>query len=180
VAAEVRKLAERSQQAANEINKVSGKTISSSRETREMLLALAPEIERTAGLVQEISIASLEQVSGVEQINNALQQLNQVTQRNASNSEEINAAAQRIDKLSERLEKAISVFSLHQEDLSDNTENTIVQQTGDLKPTPVSAHNKYEEGASCAISEEQLKERARNVKRDFNNKDLDSDDYEKF
>jgi methyl-accepting chemotaxis protein len=180
VAAEVRKLAERSQEAANEINKVSSKTISSSRETREMLLALAPEIERTAGLVQEISVASLEQVSGVEQINNALQQLNQVTQRNASNSEEINSAAQRIDKLSERLERAISVFRLHQEDIIENAEDTAAQQIGGEKQTPASEHNKYKEGGSCSISEEQLKERAKNVKRDFNNEELDSDDYEKF
>jgi methyl-accepting chemotaxis protein len=79
-----------------------------------MLLALAPEIEKTAGLIQEISVASLEQLSGVEQINNALQQLNQVTQRNAANSEEINSAAQRIDKLSDRLERAISVFRIEE------------------------------------------------------------------
>ncbi|MGQ1891259.1 methyl-accepting chemotaxis protein [Thermophagus sp. OGC60D27] len=116
VAAEVRKLAERSQQAANEINNVSSKTISSSRDAREMLLELTPEIEKTAGLIQEISVASLEQLTGVEQINNALQQLNQVTQRNAANSEEISSAAQRIDKLSERLEKAISVFRFEDAD----------------------------------------------------------------
>jgi methyl-accepting chemotaxis protein len=185
VAAEVRKLAERSQQAANDINKVSVQTISSSRETREMLLALTPEIEKTAGLIQEISVASLEQVSGVEQINNALQQLNQVTQRNAANSEEINSAAHRIDKLSERLERAISVFRINQ-GKSENggsfgDEGTVTQnQSSDVKGAEKSQTETDEEGASCEISEEQLKKKSKGLNPDFGKDILDNDDYEKF
>ena len=110
VAAEVRKLAERSQTAANEINKVSAETLSSSEVSVEKLETISPEIARTAELVKEISAASMEQLSGVEQINNALQQLNNVTQRNASNSEEILEAARILDVLSKRLTKSISVF----------------------------------------------------------------------
>ncbi|MFO7999677.1 MAG: methyl-accepting chemotaxis protein [Marinilabilia sp.] len=183
VAAEVRKLAERSQEAANDINKVSGKTINSSRESREMLQALAPEIEKTAGLIQEISVASLEQVSGVEQINNALQQLNQVTQRNAANSEEINGAAERIDKLSERLERGISVFRLQKGD-----ENRAVGSTGtgndSLASSDASKEGEDEEGASCPVSSEQLKQKAKeknqNSGHKFNDGDLQNDDYEKY
>jgi len=110
VAAEVRKLAERSQIAANEINKVSVETLTSSETSVEKLEAISPDIARTAELVKEISAASMEQLSGVEQINNALQQLNNVTQRNASNSEEILEAARILDVLSKRLTKSISVF----------------------------------------------------------------------
>jgi methyl-accepting chemotaxis protein len=179
VAAEVRKLAERSQQAANDINKVSGMTITSSRESREMLLALTPEIEKTATLIQEISVASLEQVSGVEQINNALQQLNQVTQRNASNSEEINSAAQRIEKLSERLERAISVFSLSEED-----QKNIASKPNESKDNDVvfRSHKseKEEDGATCAVSQSQLKAKAKGEKQDFDLGSFGSEDYEKF
>ena len=110
VAAEVRKLAERSQAAANEINKVSTETITSSEESAEKLELISPDIAKTSELVKEISAASMEQLSGVEQINNALQQLNNVIQSNASNSEEILDAARMLDVLSERLNKAISVF----------------------------------------------------------------------
>jgi methyl-accepting chemotaxis protein len=110
VAAEVRKLAERSQAAANEINNVSAETLSSSEVSVEKLEAISPDIAMTAELVKEISAASMEQLSGVEQINNALQQLNSVTQRNASYSEEILEAARILDVLSKRLTKSVSVF----------------------------------------------------------------------
>ncbi|PRZ00338.1 methyl-accepting chemotaxis protein [Marinilabilia salmonicolor] len=179
VAAEVRKLAERSQQAANDINKVSAMTINSSRESREMLLALTPEIEKTAGLIQEISVASLEQVTGVEQINNALQQLNQVTQRNASNSEEINSAAQRIEKLSERLERAISVFSLSE---NERQEHFNVSENSDAseESTNASVASGEEEGATCAVSQSQMKARAKGKTPDFDLGDFGTEDYEKF
>ena len=178
VAAEVRKLAERSQQAANDINKVSSLTINSSRESREMLLALAPEIEKTAGLIQEISVASLEQVSGVEQINNALQQLNQVTQRNASNSEEINSAALRIEKLSERLERAISVFSISEEQ-SMGDQNEVLADEEDVVIRKA-GKDEADDGASCAVSQEQLKAKAKGKRPDIDLSDFDSEDYEKF
>jgi len=112
VAAEVRRLAERSQQAAVEINKTSKLTMESSAESSALLDAITPQIQKTAGLVQEITVASLEQVTGVEQINNALQQLNHVTQRNAANAEEISSAARDLDILSRKLTDAISVFHI--------------------------------------------------------------------
>jgi len=110
VASEVRKLAERSQVAAGDINKVSEATLSSSEVSAEKLEKIAPEIEKTANLVKEISAASMEQLTGVEQINSALQLLNNITQRNASNSDEILTAAKTLDGLSERLNRAILVF----------------------------------------------------------------------
>ncbi|HBG87917.1 MAG TPA: hypothetical protein DDW62_10265 [Marinilabiliaceae bacterium] len=115
VAAEVRKLAERSQTAAAEINLVSKNTFESSREALEQLEKLAPEIEQTASLVKEITVASMEQEAGVEQINNALQQLNAVTQRNASNSEDINSAAHRLEELADRMNRTLVKFKLNDE-----------------------------------------------------------------
>ncbi len=110
VAAEVRKLAERSQEAANEINQASRESFEAASSVMDKINNIAPEIKRTAGLVQEITVASMEQVAGVEQINNALQQLNHVTQRNAANADEINQAARELDELSGRLSSAIQVF----------------------------------------------------------------------
>lgn len=112
VAEEVRKLAGRSQEAATEIDVISKTTIESSQQAREQMDQLAPEIEQTATLINRITLASLEQLSGVEQINNALQQLNNVTQRNAVNSQEINTAAKKMEKLSERLHESIGTFRL--------------------------------------------------------------------
>ncbi|MCU4157579.1 methyl-accepting chemotaxis protein [Carboxylicivirga sp. A043] len=110
VAAEVRKLAERSQQAANEITSASQDTIDSSRTAKDKLDTITPEIEKTAHLVKEISTASMEQLSGVEQINSALQQLNQITQRNAASADSINNAAHSLEQLSLQLEEAVKLF----------------------------------------------------------------------
>src|SRR5690554_4341465 len=110
VAAEVRKLAERSQAAAVEITKASSVTNEASQVATELLDSLTPEIEKTANLVQEITAASNEQVTGVQQINLALQELNQVTQRNASNADDINLAATELMDLSQELSQATAHF----------------------------------------------------------------------
>jgi len=111
VAQEVRKLAERSQQAATEITKASTETLETSRQASSKLDIITPEIEKTAVLVKEISTASIEQLSGVEQINSALQQLNQITQQNASNADSISNAAHSLNKLSQHLEEVIKIFN---------------------------------------------------------------------
>lgn len=110
VAAEVRKLAERSQQAANEITEASGNAIESSNTSKELMENLAPQIANTADLVKEISAASIEQVTGIQQINHALQELNLVTQRNAQNADDINTASNILNDLSEQLNQASSYF----------------------------------------------------------------------
>ncbi len=125
VAAEVRKLAERSQEAANEINQASRESFEAASSVMDKINNIAPEIKRTAGLVQEITVASMEQVAGVEQINNALQQLNHVTQRNAANADEINQAARELDELSGRLSSAIQVF--HGISFRSNESESLIQ-----------------------------------------------------
>ncbi len=74
VATEVRKLAERSQVAAGEINQLSATSVDVAEKAGEMLTRIVPDIQRTAELVSEINAASNEQNSGAEQINKAIQQ----------------------------------------------------------------------------------------------------------
>ncbi|HEX4308611.1 MAG TPA: methyl-accepting chemotaxis protein [Acidobacteriaceae bacterium] len=112
VAAEVRKLAERSQKAAGEINQLSGKTLSVSEKSGEMLDKLVPDIQRTAELVQEITAASKEQDTGAEQINKALQQLEQVIQQNASAAEEMASTTEELTGQSEQLVSALGFFRI--------------------------------------------------------------------
>lgn len=83
VATEVRKLAERSQKAASEIITLSMATLKVSQQAGDKLEALVPAIQKTAALVQEISLSSSEQNIGVEQINEAIQELDGVIQQNA-------------------------------------------------------------------------------------------------
>ena len=89
VAMEIRKLAERSQQAAGVINKLSRKSVIIAEGTGKKMEEIVPEIEKTARLVQEIAAASREQYSGSEQVNAVLLQLNQATQNTSASSEEM-------------------------------------------------------------------------------------------
>jgi methyl-accepting chemotaxis protein len=112
VAGEVRKLAEKSKSAAGEINSVSKSTLSLSVNAENELNLLAPEIEKTSKLVQEIASASLEQVSGVEQINNAMQQLNSVVQANAQRSDDMASQSEKLLKQADELKDIISKFQI--------------------------------------------------------------------
>jgi methyl-accepting chemotaxis protein len=112
VASEVRKLAERSQKAAAEISELSSSSVEVAETAGKMLTSMLPDIQHTAGLVQEISAASKEQHSGSEQINKAIQQLDQVIQQNASAAEEMSATAEELASQSQQLQCTISFFKV--------------------------------------------------------------------
>ena len=94
VASAVRKLAERSQEAAGEISKLSASSIEVAEGAGTLLEELVPKIQKTAQLVQEITAASNEQNTGAEQINTAIQKLDHVIQQNAQSAEELSASAE--------------------------------------------------------------------------------------
>ena len=112
VASEVRKLAERSQVAAQEIGTLSAETLLTSEDAGRMLEALVPDIERTAELITEISAACREQSIGIEQINQAIQQLDQVTQSNAGAANEMAATAHQLSSEAARLNENARFFKL--------------------------------------------------------------------
>ncbi|MFZ5761822.1 MAG: HAMP domain-containing methyl-accepting chemotaxis protein [Thermodesulfobacteriota bacterium] len=103
VAAAVRKLAERSQNAAGEISTLSASSIEVAERAGNLLAALVPDIQKTAQLVQEISAASNEQTQGAEQVNKAILQLDQVIQQNAQSSEEMSANSEELAASSESM-----------------------------------------------------------------------------
>lgn len=121
VAEEVRSLAQSSKEAAKEIRMVVQSGLKLADESNALLNEILPQMEKTAILVKEISLASSEQNGGVGQINDSLQALNQVVQQNAasaeemaSNSEELSAQAQQLKdmmkffKLDEKITKMIN------------------------------------------------------------------------
>jgi len=112
VASEVRKLAERSQKAAAEISELSSSSVEVAETAGQKLSAMLPDIQRTAGLVQEISAASREQDTGADQINRAIQQLDQVIQQNASAAEEMSSTAEELASQSEQLQDTIGFFKV--------------------------------------------------------------------
>ncbi len=112
VAAEVRKLAERSQVAAQEIGQVAGSSVELAEKAGRLLDQMVPNIRKTSDLVQEITAASQEQSSGVGQINAAISQMNQTTQQNASSSEELAATAEEMSGQAGQLQQTMAFFIL--------------------------------------------------------------------
>jgi len=112
VAAEVRKLAERSQSSAVEIDALTKVSVKTTEEAVRMMNAIAPEIQKTAKLVQEITAASIEQTSGAEQVNNAILQLNKVTQQNAAAAEEMATGSEELSGQADQLLETLAFFKL--------------------------------------------------------------------
>jgi methyl-accepting chemotaxis protein len=110
VATEVRKLAERSQTAAQEIGGLAGNSVGVAERSGQLLKELVPAIKKTAELVQEVSASSREQSSGVTQINKAMAAVDTVTQRNASSAEELSSTAEELAAQSEALQQLMAFF----------------------------------------------------------------------
>ena len=112
VAAEVRKLAERSGNAAAEISELSTNSVSVAENAGSMLAALVPEIQRTAELVQEIAAGTSEQSNGAQQVTKAIIQLDQIIQQNASASEEMASTSEELSAQAIQLQQTIGFFKV--------------------------------------------------------------------
>ncbi len=112
VAAEVRKLAERSKLAGEEIVALIRKSTELSDKSGESLALVVPEIEQTGSLVQDITAASIEQKTGVEQVNIAVEQLNEVAQQNAATSEELATTSEEMTAQAVNLKEVVAYFKI--------------------------------------------------------------------
>ena len=117
VAAEVRKLAERSQLAATEIDEVSTKSVEIALKSGELLNEEVPNIPKNSELVQEITASSIEQSAGADQINKAIQNLNRVVQENAATAEEMASGAEELKLKAEELQNAVSFFKINENEI---------------------------------------------------------------
>lgn len=111
VASEVRTLAARSQEVAEEITTLAASGVTLAETAGGMLEALIPNIQQTAGLVQEISAASHEQSIGVDQINQAIQQLDHYTQHTAATAEQTAATAEELVEQAQALRQSMAFFN---------------------------------------------------------------------
>ncbi|MEO9384481.1 methyl-accepting chemotaxis protein [Chromobacterium phragmitis] len=112
VAAEVRKLAERSQVAAQEIGELAEHSVTVAEQAGRLLKEIVRSSGRTSDLVQEIAAATREQAGGIGQINKAIQHLNHSTQQNAAASEQLASTAEEMTHQAMRLQQAMRFFQL--------------------------------------------------------------------
>lgn len=112
VASEVRKLAERSRIASEEIVTLSDATLSAAAEANEMLGSLVPGIQRTADLVQEISTATREQSAAADQVSGAIHELDTIIRENTDSAHKAASAADQLANQSEDLRAKVGFFRL--------------------------------------------------------------------
>jgi methyl-accepting chemotaxis protein len=132
VAAEVRKLAERSQLAAKEIGGLTAGSVKVAEESGQLLSELVPSMKKTYDLVQEVAAASNEQTSAVTQINSAMGEVDRITQRNAAAAEELATTAEELSSQASLLRDAIAYFTLRH----DRPNRQDRERPSKARPTP--------------------------------------------
>lgn len=112
VAMEVRKLAERSQTAAQSITKLANESVKTAEHAGLQLNNIVPMITKTSELIQEIAKSSDEQSTGVREISTTMIQLNQTTQQNAASSEELAATADLMNNQARHVQQLVGFFQM--------------------------------------------------------------------
>jgi methyl-accepting chemotaxis protein-2 (aspartate sensor receptor) len=119
VASEVRNLAQRSAAAAKEIKGLIAASSSEVDAGRELVSKagatmneVLASVGRVTSIMADITAASLEQSSGIEQVNRAIGEMDDTTQHNAALVEEASAAAQAMQDQAAELARAVRLFRL--------------------------------------------------------------------
>ncbi|THJ56898.1 HAMP domain-containing protein [Burkholderia sp. LS-044] len=122
VAAEVRTLAQRSAAAVKEIDALSAESSTTVEQgyriadaARGTMRDIVARVDQVSTLIGEISAASREQSTGIEQVNLAVTQIGDATQRNASLISDAERAAVALRDQAAQLADAVSVFRLERD-----------------------------------------------------------------
>ncbi|MGM0454098.1 MAG: methyl-accepting chemotaxis protein [Thermodesulfobacteriota bacterium] len=115
VAEEVRNLAQRSAEAAQNTSQLIEKSqvnadngVSVSDEVAKQLQSIQESSSKVNTLIAEITAASKEQAQGIEQVNTAVSEMDKVVQQNAADSEESASAAEELSGQAEEMKTMVS------------------------------------------------------------------------
>jgi methyl-accepting chemotaxis protein len=121
VASEVRSLAQRSSQAAKDIKDLITNSTGQVKDGVDLvnragqsLNEIVESIQKVTAVVTEIANASMEQSTGIEQINRALTQMDEVTQQNSALVEENAATAKTLEQQAKSMDERVAIFKVHE------------------------------------------------------------------
>ncbi|OCL85137.1 Methyl-accepting chemotaxis protein IV [Arcobacter porcinus] len=163
VAQEVRNLANRSAEAANEIKLIVEKATLKAREgkntTNRMIDGfneLHESINITIGLIEDVSTASKEQQQAMEQITSTVNSLDQATQKNASLASNISEMAIQTSKLALNLNETIHQTSFDKEAYKRICDTSMIIDINKLKSDHIVFKNNNfaacKEGHVCTVT----------------------------
>ncbi|WP_334187208.1 methyl-accepting chemotaxis protein [Noviherbaspirillum sp.] len=119
VASEVRNLAQRSAAAAKEIKVLIDASVEKVENGSKLvdqagatMTNIVECVRRVTDIIADITAASQEQTSGIEQVNIAIAQMDQVTQQNAALVEQATAASASMQDQAAQLAQVVNVFKL--------------------------------------------------------------------
>ncbi|XPV68227.1 MAG: methyl-accepting chemotaxis protein [Halarcobacter sp.] len=140
VAQEVRNLASRSAQAAKEIKALvedaKSKTVEGKTTADRMVDSfnfLNNKVLEVTNIVDEVTIATNEQMQGMKQINDAINELDKATQENANASETVSTKAMNLNEISEHLIAIINRTEFDQSKANSVCDVNLVFDTTKLK-----------------------------------------------
>jgi methyl-accepting chemotaxis protein len=117
VASEVRNLAQRSSSAAREVKALIDDSVEKIDAGTQLvehagatMLEIVASVKQVTDMVGEITTASNEQRTGIEEVNRAIALMDQVTQQNAALVEQGAGAVQTLQSQADSLNRAVSVF----------------------------------------------------------------------
>ena len=120
VAGEVRSLAQRAAAAAGEIKSLIGDSVEKVEDGAKLANQAGKTMEEIVNAIRDVTVimsaigaASVEQTSGIEQVNQAITQMDDVTQQNAALVEQAAAAAESMEEQTHHLSGAVASFKLH-------------------------------------------------------------------
>ncbi|TAN68152.1 MAG: methyl-accepting chemotaxis protein [Methylobacter sp.] len=119
VAGEVRNLAQRAAAAAGEIKHLIGDSVEKVEDGTKLVAQAGLTMEEivnairgVTAIMSEIRNASVEQASGIEQVNQAIGQMDEVTQQNAALVEQAAAAAESLEEQAQSLSVTVGRFTV--------------------------------------------------------------------
>jgi len=138
VASEVRNLAQRAASAAGEIKGLIADSVEKVEDGSKLVTQaghtmkeIVSSIQHVTAIMSEISAASVEQSSGISQVNLAIAQMDDVTQQNAALVEQAAAAAESMEEQAQNLSTTVAIFKT-----GDNSFNPAINRI-EQKAIPV-------------------------------------------